>query len=154
MAGRGEHKASERLIESAERQRKALELRKSGLDYRSIAERLGYSSVAGVYKAVQVALKKTLQEPADELRAIEVERLDRMLLGLWPKAIKGDTWAVDRVLKIMERRATLLGLDAPQKREVTTDVVLRGFAERAAAQAGLDPQMVLAEAERILAEVD
>jgi hypothetical protein len=148
MAGRGEHKASERLIASTERQRKALELRTSGLDYRSIAERIGYGSVASAHKAVQVALKKTLQEPADELRTMEVARLDQMLLGLWPKAIKGDTWAVDRVLKIMERRAALLGLDAPLKREDTINI--RHVAEEVASEFGVPVEDVIAEAESIL----
>jgi hypothetical protein len=146
--------ANHKAIEATERQRKAIELRKSGVGFQKIADTLGYKDHTGAYRAVKAGLKKTLQEPADELRAMEVERLDQMLLGLWPKATKGDTWSVDRVLRIMERRAALLGLDAPQKREVTTDVVLRGFAERAAVHAGLDPQMVLAEAERILAEVE
>ena len=119
MAGRGEHMASERQIKALERQRQALELRKAGVDYRAIAERLGYRSVASAHEAVKTALRRTLQEPADELREMELSRLDQMLLGLWPKATKGDTWAVDRVLKIMERRASLLGLDARAKRELT-----------------------------------
>jgi hypothetical protein len=93
-----------------------------------------------------------VQEPAEELRTMEVARLDQMLLGLWPKAIKGDTWAVDRVLKIMERRAALLGLDAPVKRELSGSVELRTYAERVAGDLGLEPAEVLAQAERIIAE--
>ena len=38
-----------------------------------------------------------------------------MLQGLWPRARKGEAAAVDRVLKIGERRAKLLGLDAPTR---------------------------------------
>jgi hypothetical protein len=52
---------------------------------------------------------------ASELKAEELSRLDGMLRGLWPDARKGSHGAVDRVLKIMERRAKLLGLDAPVK---------------------------------------
>jgi len=149
-----QNKDNQFALRANERQRQALELRKSGVSFEVIAKKVGYKDASGAYRAVQTALKKTLQEPADELRAIEVERLDQMLLGLWPKAVKGDTWSVDRVIRIMERRATLLGLDAPLKREITTDITLRDFAERAATQAGLDPKMVLAEAERILAEAE
>lgn len=98
-------------ISAAERQRQALELRKAGLSYDLIARRLNYRSRSGAYKAVQTALKKMLREPADELRQLELERLDAMLLGLWPQAQRGNQGAVDRVLKIMERRAKLLGLD-------------------------------------------
>ena len=63
------------------------------------------------------ALKATLREPADEVRDLEVARLDAMLLPLWRRVQQGDERAVDRALKIMERRARLLGLDAPSKSE-------------------------------------
>lgn len=102
---------SDPRISVADRQRQALELRKAGLSYDLIARRLKYRSRSGAHKAVQTALKKTLREPADELRQLELERLDAMLLGLWPQAQRGNQGAVDRVLKIMERRAKLLGLD-------------------------------------------
>lgn len=104
---------------AVERQRDALELRKSGLSYDAIATRLGYAHASGAHKAVTLALKRTIQEPADELRRVEVERLDAALSAIWKKVLSGDTWAIDRMLKIMERRAALLGLDAPQRREVT-----------------------------------
>jgi hypothetical protein len=58
-------------------------------------------------------------EAAEELRALQDERLNRMLAGLWNSAATGDVAAVDRVLKIMERQARLHGLDAPTRTEVT-----------------------------------
>ena len=48
----------------------------------------------------------------EDWRAQELARLDRMQVGLWPQVIKGNHGAIDRVLRIMERRARLLGLDA------------------------------------------
>ena len=63
------------------------------------------------------ALKKTLQEPADEVRTLEVERLDSLLNGLWQRRHVPEI--TDRILRIMERRAKLLGLDAPTRTEVT-----------------------------------
>lgn len=60
-----------------------------------------------------------LDENANELRALQDERLNRLLAGLWNSAATGDVAAVDRVLKIMERQARLHGLDAPTKTEVT-----------------------------------
>lgn len=100
-------------MSAAAKQAEALRLRAGGMDYDGIAARLGYKNRAGAHKAVMVGLQRTLQEPADELRTMEAERLDRMLEGLWEKAIEGHTWSVDRVLNIMERRAKLLGLDKP-----------------------------------------
>lgn len=109
----------QRRLEAAERQRQALQLRQAGVAYEDIAQRLGYSGRSSAWRSVMSALKQTLQEPADEVRTLELERLDRMLLGLWPQAVHGNQGAVDRALRIMERRAKLLGLDAPTKSELS-----------------------------------
>lgn len=108
-------------VDALDNQLKALELRKAGVSYAKIAETLGYKSASGAHKAVSSALKKTLQEPADDVRRLEVERLDAMLLAMWPHVSKGAFGAVDRALRIMERRAKLLGLDAPTRTDVTSD---------------------------------
>ena len=115
----GEQKASPRRIASAEKQRQALELRKAGASYDQIAEKLGWRGRSGAFNAVMRALRKTIQEPADDVRKLEVERLDALLLALWPQARQGNQGAVDRVLRVMERRSKLLGLDAPTKQQVT-----------------------------------
>ena len=120
MGSPGESKTSPRRLLGWERQRQALELRKAGASYDSIAKELGYRDRSGAYRAVAVALLKTLQEPAAEVRQLELERLDKMLLGLWRPATSGHEGAVDRVLRIMARRAALLGLDAPVRADVTT----------------------------------
>lgn len=88
---------------------RALELHLAGATYDAIAEAVGYAGRSGAYKAVQEALAD-LGEPAatSEAAATELARLDAMLTGLWPKARRGDVQAVDRVLKISERRALLL----------------------------------------------
>ena len=108
---------SERRVQAHERQKQALQLRTAGVAYEEIAARLGYRGRSGAYAAVMRALKATLQEPADELRKLELERLDKLLLGVWPQAVRGNQGSVDRALRIMERRAKLLGLDAPVKSE-------------------------------------
>lgn len=102
-------------IAARERARKALELRKAGAQYVDIATALGYADHSGARRAVERALARLTAEPAAELRQIEVLRLDRMLQALWEQAVKGNQGAIDRVLKIAERRAKLLGLDAPEK---------------------------------------
>ena len=108
-----------RRVQAHDRHLQALELRKAGATYQSIADKLGYSCAKGAHKAVASALKATLREPADGVRELEIARLDAMLLPLWRRVQNGDERAVDRVLKIMERRAKLLGLDAPAKIEQT-----------------------------------
>lgn len=101
------------------REREALRLRLAGLTYAEIAERLGYSRPASAYVAVQRALAKICPpEDVAALRQLEIQRLDQLLQSRWEKALAGDDAALDRVLRILERKARLLGLDAPEKRQV------------------------------------
>lgn len=93
------------------RENHALELRRAGASYQTIADELELSHRSDARKLVQRALGRVHQEPANEIRQLEAERLDRLQLGVWQKAIRGDLGAFDRVLRVMERRARLLGLD-------------------------------------------
>lgn len=148
--GKGESLTSERRLEGVERQVKALDLRKAGLSFPAIAEKLGYSGPGGAYKAVMTAIRRTQQEPADEVRRLELERLDIMLQKTWEWVENGEPRAIDRVLRIMERRAKYLGLDAPVKVDMVHTVI--DEARRLAQAEGLDEDAVVAEARRILAE--
>jgi len=107
-----ESKTSKRRIAAVEKQAKALELRKAGVTFEGIASSLGYAGPSGAFKAVMSALDKTLQEPAEGLRSIEWLRLEQMQRAIWPEAMSGDLAAMDRLVRIMERRARLLGLDS------------------------------------------
>jgi len=114
-----ESKTSQRRMTAKEREYKALELRKAGAGYQVIGDQLGMTA-SGAYRAVMRSLKKLnekISEEALEVRRLELERLDAMLIALWPQARKGNQGAVDRVLRIMDRRAKFLGLDAPTKQE-------------------------------------
>ena len=88
------------------------------------------------YKRITHALaeiNRQVSESADELRTLEACRLNELLNALWVRAIGGDEKAIDRVLRIMERRARLLGLDAPTRTEaVTIDAIDREIARLSA----------------------
>lgn len=110
-----------------DRQIKALELRKAGLTYQQIADNAGFGTRQAAFAAVQKALSKVQHEAAAPLLTLELERLDAMLLALWPQAKAGNQGAIDRVLRIMERRSKYLGLDAPTQTIVdqVTEVLVR-----------------------------
>lgn len=117
----GSARTSKRMLAAAVKQARAVELRSSGASFDRIATECGYKDRAGAHKAVMSALRKTVDEPADELRELELMRLDRALEVAWshmkargPYALN----AIDRVLKIGERRAALIGLDAPEKVDI------------------------------------
>lgn len=111
--GGSRKKSSPAMLEAKQRQHQALELRLAGATLEAIAGKLGYHDSAAAYKAIQVVMAENVAAPSAELREIEVRRLDKLIFAIWPAAMKGDLGAVDRVLKIAERRARLLGLDAP-----------------------------------------
>ncbi|MFF3493709.1 hypothetical protein ACFYWS_20420 [Streptomyces sp. NPDC002795] len=74
-------------------------------------------------KDVRLALKERAadqEDKADELRAIENARLDKLFFVAYRQAVKDNHLpAIDRALRIMERRARLLGLDQPGRTELT-----------------------------------
>lgn len=103
--------AKTRRTDSAARAADALQLRLSGLGFEAIAERLGYRDKSGAWRAVEGQLKQIRRERATEVVSLDLARMDRLLTAVWEKAMKGDPLAVDRVLKILERRAKYYGLD-------------------------------------------
>lgn len=109
-------------IQAKIRAAKAVALRLEGKTFPEIARELKYNSQQAAYDAVMRTLKATQREPADELRKLELERLDVM----WPihflNAQAGDVQALTACMKVMERRAMLLGLNAPVKVDSKTEV--------------------------------
>ncbi len=120
--------------DNAEKRRQALAMREIGYTYDEIAHAMGWKHNSTAVRCVQRALKATYQEPADEVRKLESKRIDRLARAIWVKATgkvnadgtvePPDLQALDRLLKLMNRRAALLGLDAPIK--VKTDVTSKG----------------------------
>jgi hypothetical protein len=104
---------SPRRVRAAAKQSQAMQLREAGVSFEKIAETLGYRNRSSARKAVLAGLKAARLEPAKILRQLEVRRLDKLWLPLWALAVATppDFAAIDRLLKIMQRRAALLGLD-------------------------------------------
>jgi hypothetical protein len=167
---RGKNGAFVANPDTAERDAEACRLRSRGAGYQEICDALGFTNTGNAHRAVQRALKATMQEPAEDLRRLELDRLDRMwraaeaslerqhvaisqgrivkrkmpiLDSAGQQVMDPHTGepmyqleevlddgpmlaALDRLLKIQERRARLLGLDAPSKSRVevvTTDQI-------------------------------
>ena len=114
--GQGTSKTSLKAISQVAKRIRALELRKEGKNYREIAEIMGCANASVPHQWVVKALRETQQEPADDVRELELQRLDAMWKRHWPKFIEsGDPRVSQELLRIMARRAPLLGLDAPEK---------------------------------------
>ncbi len=132
-----------RTPEGAERDAQAVRLRSRGLTYQQISDALGYGDRSNARRAVERAMLATITEPAAEARALELLRLDALHRAAWavmttrhPMVSAGRVVrdhhgravddvgpvlaAIDRLLRIAERRARLLGLDAPLRAELIT----------------------------------
>ena len=123
-------KTAPTTLTAREKQITALELRKAGGTFEKIAQALGCGKSQAhryVTKGLQELCEKT-RETAEQLRALENYRLDRMLLALSPKIEKGDVPAINAALRIMERRAKLYALDVqPMEVEHEPQVVTVRF---------------------------
>jgi len=111
------NKTSAASARKLKHQEQALDLRRAGHSYAAIGRKLNLSK-SRAHILVQLGLEQARSQitaSADELKVEELARLDGMLAKLYPMAAKGDVQAADRVLKIGERRAKLLGLDAPTR---------------------------------------
>ncbi len=100
-------------IPAAARREKSLELRAKGMSIRAIADKLGVSK-----SQVQRDIEKELQAAAERRKKIaeliidlELAKLDALEKKAWEHITDGELSAIDRVLRSMERRAKLLGLD-------------------------------------------
>ena len=90
----------------------AYEMRVAGVGWDEISEKLGYSTADSARQAVLNHVKKQYAvRDVEEIVELELMRLDKLQLLEWRKAQKGDGKAVQNILKIMERRASYLGLD-------------------------------------------
>ena len=100
-----------------ERQINALDMRISGLSYRSIAEKLKVSHVQ-IYRDIENELERLAglrSDKAETLRELELQRLDKIINSLDVWVSSGNVGAVNAWIKASERRSKLLGLDAPTK---------------------------------------
>jgi len=122
-----ESKTSNRKITAVERREKAIELRKAGATYQSIADNLGVTPQAAHKMVMKVLgdLAEKSQENAEHVRSIELQRLDKLFFAMYQQAVKGSQGAVDRCLRIMDRRAKYLGLDAPKEVAMDGEIIFK-----------------------------
>lgn len=143
---------AERQREALDRRVKVAQLRLAGLhDQRQIADRLGVSqpTISRDFAALDAQFRATAAQDIAAAKGLDVQRLELLISKIWVKATGGDLYAIDRLEKLLNRRAKLLGLDAPKKVEDVTDH--RKEAEAIAAEIGkADDPAVVAQIERDL----
>jgi hypothetical protein len=90
----------------------AMELRLQGLNYKQIGERMGFTEQRA-WKLVSQEfdrLNEKRTERATDVLRLELDRLDEMFAAVYARACGGDLKAIAAALKIVDKRADLLGL--------------------------------------------
>lgn len=105
-------------ILAQQKRRQALELRKAGATYEQIAQSVGYHDASAAHKAVMKAFGQVIQEPVSDLKRIQIERLNHMLVVLWPQVNAGDRGAMQTALMVMNKIDALEGTEAAKRVEV------------------------------------
>lgn len=145
--GRKHSSASPTVAAATDKAYAAMELRKAGRTYEEIATELN-CSIAGAWKSVNrylVERREQIAESANEVREIELQRLEAATLLAMEHIRAGDLSGIDRLLRVQERRAKLLGLDAPTVIQATIN---------AADEAAYAAQLAQMTAEQLAAERD
>jgi hypothetical protein len=133
-----------RTIEDRDRDAKAVELRRRHLNYPQIAAQMGYKDPSGAYHAVQRGLQDATSDASEEVKRLELDRLDDIARG-FQRVFATRHYAISlgsgkvvldpstgqplvddgpviqaglALIRVMERRAKYLGLDAPAQSRV------------------------------------
>ncbi|MFE9844684.1 hypothetical protein [Streptomyces goshikiensis] len=124
---------------TAERRGKAIRMKIEGATYTEIAAALGYSGRNAACADIRRALEKHVIEEGlaiEAWRELELARIDSLQQAIWPEAMEGNPRAIEAALKILDRRAKLLGLDSAIKLEVLTIDALDAQIQRLEAELG------------------
>ena len=112
------------LAVAAVKRAKVVEAVAQGATYDDAAKIAGYANRSGAYKAFWKAVEQREAKAVDDHRALELARLDALQVSLWAKAMNGDVKAAGMVLKIIEQRCRLLGLEQVNGLQAAQTVVM------------------------------
>lgn len=99
----------------AEETAEILRLRARGYSYLEISKITG-QTVPACKQRVGTVLKEIIEEPREAVRRLELYRLERAIRVCWEQIEDhGDMAQLNTFLKLQERKAKLLGLDAPKE---------------------------------------
>ena len=108
-------------FQAAPRAAQALRLRRLGLTYQDIADRVGYKNESSARTAVKNASRRIIRDEARELVGWQLDQLDIALNVVLHRIQRNDEyslWAVDRLVPLLKRQSELMGLDAPKPESV------------------------------------
>lgn len=91
------------------------ELRKQGWTYREIAKhekvQLDHSNICRRIAKFRETLREETKDLAKEHMEVDIARLEDAIKAIYPKVLKGDHSAIDRLVNIIDRKARILGYE-------------------------------------------
>ena len=135
---------AERQAEAASRRARAVQLRLGGASFEDIGQQLGVTDTRA-HQLWTDALRRTVKEPADQQRALELQRLDTLqvhltqVLGRRHVTVSGGrivttdddqpllddgptVSAAQALVRVSESRRRLLGLDPPARADINARI--------------------------------
>jgi hypothetical protein len=134
-------------IERWERDYKCVQMRRAAVDWVTIAQELGYASTGHAHDRFLAFMRAYPRDDVEAMRDLELDSIEQKMRQLEAGCAKGEARAIEVWNKLSERRSKLMGLDKPERKEVTVlteDVVDRAIREeleqlqRTARNAGVD----------------
>jgi hypothetical protein len=75
-----------------QREQQAIALHLAGKKFDEIAEIVGYTNRGTAYETVMRALRRETVADIEEIRNVEIARIDAMLESIWPVATEDPKW--------------------------------------------------------------
>jgi hypothetical protein len=122
-----------------ERRQQVYEHYKNGKSMREIGKLVGVSTMQvsrDLHAMIAILQERTLKL-AGEVRHVHLDRIQEALKAIYGRVLHGDYDAIMIMLRLMEREAKLIGLDAPTKIDIEARILAIAKVE------GIDPQTAL-----------
>lgn len=108
-------------VDDWQRARQAYELRLAGMPFYEIADTVGYSTSDSCKTAIENYIRTIGREEKNTLVKLSLERLNWMLMGLWPAIHEGNAHAAQVGLQIITKIHQLEGVEDMNSVQVTID---------------------------------
>ena len=129
------------------RQSTALDLRKQGLSYRKIGERLkvSHEQARQDVEGMLTQLAALNRDKGEEFRALKLEQLDTAIEGVMPFVQAGSASHTAALTSVIEKQSKIAGILSTAEITININIdVIQRF-EQVAKEAGIDPAQALEE---------
>jgi len=82
-----------------------VELAVQGFTYEAIGAKIGIAHRGTVHRMVHQAIKERAARGVEELRRVNYDRLEALILTLWPEVERGDIEAIAAALRVIPQKS-------------------------------------------------